>query len=227
MGLCAGAASAGPCGPWPARARSTRSSRGWPSTPREPPSRQRGGRRAGRGRPRRRREPLLAPPQPGCRRGGGGRLRRAPHGAAPSRPGVAAAASGPPAATARRPGVGARDHQRAEPPGAGRAQPSVPPRCTTRSTRTRRRATGSTHAGTSRRRRHHQPCCCSPLGRWPARTSRARSPSARRWAAPTGSSGRPRTATGPSSSAWWHGTVPRAAGRARGRLLHRRRLRRL
>ena len=47
-------------------------------------------------------------------------------------------------------------------------------------------------------------------------------------AAPTGCSGRPRTGTGPNSSAWWHGrALPGRPRRARGRLLHRRRLRRL
>ena len=79
---------------------------------------------AGRGRPGRRREPVLAAPQPG----GGGRgrrgVRRAADGAASPRPAVAAPPPGPPPPAARRPGVGARHHQRVEPARAGGARAS-------------------------------------------------------------------------------------------------------
>ena len=55
------------------------------------------------------------PLNPPAAAGGGRGLRRPPRGAASPRPPVAAAAPGPPAAPARRPGMGARHHQRAQP----------------------------------------------------------------------------------------------------------------
>ncbi len=136
-------------------------------------------------------------------RGGGG-LRRAPDGAASPRPAVAASPPGPPPAATGRRRLGARDHQRAEPRRAGDPRDRGHARSTTPSTRIRPRASGPACAPPSASPMAH-PCCCSRHARWRARTSRVASPSPRRSAPPTGSSVRPRTGTGPSSSAWSHG----------------------
>ena len=200
---------------------------GWPCTR---PSRRHAAEveaRAGRGRPRHRREPLLAAPQPGRGRRGGRGLRGTPDGAAPPRPAVAAPASGPPPAAARRPRLGARDHQRAEPDASWRHTASAPPRSTTRSTRTRRRVTGPPCARARRRRRDAAPAAAD-AGAGAQEHRRRPSPWPRPSAPPTGCSAPPRTGTGPSSSAWSpRPRCPRRPRPARGGCSDRRRLRRL
>ena len=133
-------------------------------------------------------------------RGGGG-LRRASDAAASPRPAVAAPAPGPPPAATGRRRLGARDHQRAEPRRAGGPRD--------RGHDDLQRLRPGSAAGRAGRRAQPpsaspmaRPCCCNRRARWRARTSGEPSPSPRRSTPPTGSSVRPRTGTGPNSSAW-------------------------
>ena len=135
------------------------------------PRPRRGRRRARRRRSGHRREPPLAPLEPGSGGRGGGGLRRAPDGAASPRPAVAASPPGPPPAAAGRRRMGARDHQRAEPTTSWRPTGSRPARSTTPSTRIRPRATGPAGAPPPASPMAH-PCCCSRRAHWRARTSR-------------------------------------------------------
>ncbi len=182
----------------------------------EPPTTGEVARRPGPGRPRRRGERLLPPPQPARRRGRGGGVRRPPRGPPPPRPALAAPAPRPPPAAARRPGVGPRHHQRAEPRRAGRARHPGDDRVQ--------------HLRSVASGRATAPAPAPPLAWRPtARSSSSRpvpcrartSPGDSRWrrpsAPPTGCSARPRTATDLSSNGWWPGRAARCdAGTRRG-----------
>ena len=173
MGVCAGRPRLGH--PHPRRRR--------PGRPRPPrvgdargrtTHRTRGARCVGRRRPGDRREPVLPAPQPTGRGGGRRRVPGTPSRAAPSRPAVATGASRPPSPAAGRPGLGARDHQRPQPQGAGvaghrrddrlqhlRPRPARGAREATRDAlgvgeTTRLAAAADARAGAQERRRRHR-----------------------------------------------------------------------
>ena len=182
-----------------------------------PADRRRGRGGIGRGRPGGGREPVLAPPQPGRRVGRRGR----PAGAGrPCSTTTTCPGSGPPgrpSAPAGRPGVAARHHQRAEPARAGRARH----RRGHRLQHVRHRpAAGSARAGAGRPRAlaRRTAWCSSRPAASPARTWPAASPWPRPPGRRTGSSGRPRTATAPSSTGCSPAPAARSAtARHRGR----------
>ncbi len=169
----------------------------------------RGARRPGRSRPGGHREPVLPAPQPAGGGGRGGRLRGPPRAAAPPRPPVAAAASRPPAAAARRPGVGARDDQRAQSCGARRTRRA-------RHDRLQRvrpgPAAGRTrpHPCRSRRETTTPRAVATDAGARPQEHRGGDRARPRPSAAPTGCSARPRTATDPSSTGSWVGRAARS-----------------
>ena len=193
------------------------------------PDRGRGGGRAGRGRPGGRREPLLAAAQPARRRPSWRRPARADprvlhHHDLP----VAAPAPGPPAATTGRPGLGARDDQRAEPRASWPPAASARRRCTTRSIPTRLRATGHGRRAALGVRDRGARSCSNRPGPWRARTS----PGAIALAEAVGGTywllGPAEDGYGPELERLvGAGALPGPPRRARGRLHHRRRLRRL
>ena len=166
------------------------------------PRPQRGGRRAGRRRSGHRREPLLAPPEPGGGGRGGGGLRRAPDAAAPPRPAVAAPAPRPPPAATGRRRMGARDHQRAEPRRAGDARDRGHDDLQRLRPGSGARATRAGVRAAARRPRRHATAAAADARAGAQEHRGGPSPSPRRSAPPTGCSVRPRTGTGPSSSAW-------------------------
>ena len=177
-----------------------------------------------------RREPLLAAAQPagGGRRGGGLRRGRPAvlhhHDLPWQRPHLAHL---PPAA--RRPGMGARHDQRAQPRRAGGARASTRHDDLQRvRPRSGARRPGAVRAPRSACADGTRAAAAADARARPARTSRAPSRWPRPSAAPTGCSARPRTATAPSSTGWSaRARCPRRPRPARGRLLHRRRVRRL
>ena len=111
------------------------------------------------------------------------------------------------------PRVAPRHHQRAEPAGAGRPAGiaartiynsfAVPDRGARPRVAGPGRTRGSARAGRRSGSGRTTGWCSSRPGRWPARTWPAAWPRPPAWAPPTGCSVRPRTATVPSSSAWW------------------------
>ncbi len=168
---------------------------------RRPTHGRRGTRRTGPGRPRRDREPLFAPSQPRRRHRRRGRLRRPARTAAPSRPAVATRAAGRVPTAARRRGVGTRHDQRAEPQRAGVARHHGDGRLQHLRPRS---SEGPPRRDPRRPPRGGRDADAAATDARAAAQERRGRPRARRrpWAARTGCSARPRTATGPSWSAW-------------------------